>query len=36
MEVPESVEGNLGMYIYDFFFEREESNSFQKEKQKES
>jgi hypothetical protein len=36
MEIPESAEGNLGMYIYDFYFEREEPNPLHKEKQKES
>jgi hypothetical protein len=35
LEIPEA-EGNLGMYIYDFFYEREEPNPLQKEKQKES
>jgi preprotein translocase subunit YajC len=24
-EVPESAEGNLGMFIFDFFYEREET-----------
>jgi hypothetical protein len=32
MEVPESHEGNLGLYIYDFLYEREEMSSFQKDK----
>jgi hypothetical protein len=36
MEIPESAEGNLGMYIYDLYFEREEPNPLHKEKQKES
>jgi hypothetical protein len=25
LEIPESAEGNLGMYIFDFFYEREET-----------
>jgi hypothetical protein len=34
MEVPESAEGNLGLYIYDFFYEREALNSYHGEKSK--
>jgi hypothetical protein len=25
MEIPESAEGNLGLYIFDLFYEKEES-----------
>jgi hypothetical protein len=34
LEVPESAEGNLGMYIFDFFYELEEADKRQLEKQK--
>jgi hypothetical protein len=34
MEIPESTEGILGMYIFDFFYEREESEDIQKDKRK--
>jgi hypothetical protein len=34
MEIPESAEGDLGMYIFDFFYEREEAEGAQHDKQK--